>query len=102
MKQANVKGFPRRLGLPDNVQGVLFAGRVVISARNIDGKGIHAGFLYADSVQQAVGRVFGPYSQRRKSQYKQQRNDSLHVICLVLCVERMRISQPRRAGQEVA
>jgi len=86
--QADIKGLPRLLGLPDNPYGFLLAGRVVVFARNIDNKGVHAGFLLADGLQQARGSVFGPHRKEGKSQYKQQRNNSLHVFCLVFCVER--------------
>jgi hypothetical protein len=102
LEQANVIRLPPCLGLPDYFNGFLLAGRVVIPARDIDGKGIHAGFLYADGIHQGGRRVFGPGSQGRKRQYKQQRDDSFHVFCLMICVERNANKQPRRAGQEGA
>jgi hypothetical protein len=101
LKQSNVKGLPLRLGLADNPHGFLPAGRVVIFARHIDGKRIQAGFLYADSLQQGRGRIFGHCRKGKTSQHKQQRNDSHHDFCLWICVERNANKQPRRAGQDV-
>jgi hypothetical protein len=74
----------------------------VTFARYIDGKGIHAGLLYTDGVQQSGRRVFGLYRQGGKSQHKQQHNDSFHAFRLLFCVERNVNKPSRRAGQDVA
>jgi len=99
LEQPNIKGFSLCLGLPDSLHGFFPVGRSKVLACHIDGQGIFSRFLPGNGLQQAGRRILGPHWQGEKNHDQYQRNDDLHVFCLVLCVERNVNKRP--AGQDM-